>query len=165
MAILTFGALFSVSYFASYLVDQREPVIDSSWQKVVAILPLAAMRRTMTILAQFHYMFWTMNFENWHLVKLGWSLKYGVEMYVFGFLVWTAAGILFDFLLHTPCLCFYKILKIKVSIENDNENVLKIEGLKERNKSSQLPNSKSAPVYDLTVKKGKVCCLIGNNCA
>ena len=74
-----------------------------------------------------------MDFENWHLVKLGWSLKIGVEMYCFNFLVWTGVGILFDFLLHTLCRCISSLFKIKVSIANDNENTLKIDCLTERN--------------------------------
>lgn len=84
-------------------------------------------------------------------------------MFIFNFLLWTTIGIVLDILLHTPCRCFSRIFKVRVNFENDNANVLQIKGLKERGKQSN--DKKGAPVYDFTVHKGKVCCLIGNNSA
>ena len=130
---------------------------------MVALAPLAAIKMTMDNWAKFHYMFWNMNFENWHLIKLGWSLQIGAQMFIVNFILWTTVGIVLDFLLHTPCRCFSRIFKVKVSFENENENVLQIQGLKERIKQSK--DKKSTPVYDFAVQKGKVCCLIGNNSA
>ena len=46
MAVLVFLALFCISYFASYLIDQNEPILETSWQKLVGILPLASIKRT-----------------------------------------------------------------------------------------------------------------------
>ena len=98
---------------------------------------MAAIKMTMDLLSKFHYEFYALNFDNWHYVKLNWSLQIGVQMFVFNFLAWTSLGIIIDFIMHCPCKCVSKIFTIKVRIENDNENVLLIAGLKERNNSSQ----------------------------
>ena len=45
---------------------------------MIAVAPVAAIKLTFDCLASFEYMYFDMNFDNWHLVKKGWSLETGV---------------------------------------------------------------------------------------
>ena len=123
-SLFVFGIVFFSSYFVAYLANQLEPVIETSAQQMVALAPLAAIKMTMDTLGRFHYMFWAMNFDNWHLIKLGWSLRTGVQMFVVNLIIWAFIGIFLDILFTTPCQCLSKRKKMKVTIENSNENTL-----------------------------------------
>lgn len=99
--------------------------------QAVSVAPLAAVKLTLDTLAKFHYMLWAMNFDNYEEKKNGWSIKIGLSMIIFNFVLWTAIGIILDLLLNTfnQCPCFRNYFTRKVYFENTNEGSVQISAM------------------------------------
>lgn len=74
MGIFATGFVFFLSFYGAFIIDQREPVIDSGKQMLIGLLPMTTVKRTFDILAQFYGIDFPMTFDNFELKKGGWSL-------------------------------------------------------------------------------------------
>ena len=75
---------------------------------------MTAIKLTLDTYANFYNIEWGMNFDNYDVVMDGWSLKIGLQMFVFNFLLWSALGLFFDLVFsnmshyYSNCLCFWR---------------------------------------------------------
>ena len=141
--------------------------METSVQQRVSLLPTAAFRHTFNHLAKMYSINMPVNFENSKIVIQGWSLKYGMDMMIGNFFLYTAVGVLIDVILNAPRIfsegkCRNVVLKIyngyrRVIFENINEGVLIVHKLKDSTMSSD------APSYNFVVEKSKALFLIGED--
>ena len=159
MAILVTGFFFFLSWYLSFVVDQKEPTLATSTQEMAALAPMTAVRLTFDSLARLHGNYVNMNFENYHWPYNGWSLKNGINMMIVDFFLWTSVGIVFDVSMNCfgQCLLRKKTVRgLTMRYENTNEGVIQVSALRER-------ANKSAPSYEITLEKSKITCLLGTD--
>ena len=157
MAILVTGFFLFLTWYLSFVVDQKDPIIETSTQEMAALAPLTAVRLTLDTLAKQHGAYINMNFENYDWTFNGWSLKIGINMMILDFFLWTSVGIILDISLNCLGQCCIRKKNIHgliMQFENTNEGVIQISALKER-------ANKSAPFYEITLEKSKITCLLG----
>ena len=127
MAILVTGFFLFLSWYISYIVDQKEPTLETGTQEAAALAPLTAVKLTYDTLSKLHYIFINMNFTNYDWFFNGWSMKVGINMMIIDFFVWTSVGIILDTCLNCFGQCCQwrrKLHTRKVLFENTNEGVI-----------------------------------------
>lgn len=136
VGIFATAFFFFLSFYATFTVTQRSPQIEPERKQMLSVLsPMSPITLSFDVLTKLHYFGWANNFDNWDTVMDGWSLKNGVAIYIFNFLLWTTAGIAIDLVMnHTSsflvCDLFARTREVKYF--RTNENTLEISGLKER---------------------------------
>ncbi len=100
-----------------------------------------------------------MTFDNYHEEKANWSLKLGLNQFIYNTIVYVLIGIGLDLLLNSVSFIKRFICVRKVTFDNCNMGIVEIKDLKD------LENRKSKAVYNFTVERSQICCLIGNDSA
>jgi len=131
MAVFVTTFFFFLSYLATELIDQKEPVIEYSFQRMVCLSPLTAIKKTFDTFASFYYIDWPMTFDNYDTVKDEFSVKSGMNIFIFNFFLYLAIGIVLEIVVNFD-RCFKHYFIRKVLFFNTNENVLEVKGLKEK---------------------------------
>ena len=106
----------------------------------VAYGPLAAVKMTWDVLARIHYIEWKVNFDNYEVEFVNWSIKLGVDAFITNFLIYTAAGIVLDIIFNFRSFsCVKECFTRRVKFHNTNEGVIYVEGLKESGAKEDTP--------------------------